>query len=624
MTKDNTIDLAPPSTDELPKGTELMSGQYTITGYLNHGGFGITYLATDSLDRQVVVKECFPDTMCRRVGQDVHARSQSHAKELQAVIKLFLKEARALSKLNHPNIVGVHQVFEEHGTAYMILDYVKGSDLLSYIEQRGRALMPTEIGRILRKTLDAVGFVHEAGLLHRDISPDNIILTDDHEPILIDFGAAREQATKTTQALSALRVVKDGYSPQEFYLAGSAQGPSSDLYSVAATFYHIIAGSLPPDSQVRLTAHVGKASDPYVSLSKVVDGYDGNFCAAIDKALAVLPKDRFQTAAEWSEALDSKASGLRAKAVVSAQRMSKIHSRRTTRKTRVTSRQQSKLQKQSSGLSVGRIAAGVAVCALVAGGAFVALSPSPEASTPMINAAAKPAAEIDQTAAVVETAAVQPVIEAVAALPVPVVEQASVTPPTVQTTWADGWITLSTQAELPFALDDEGVLLPADAERLALPIGSRLQAVGGIPVTGRDTAQNAIQTHLDGTDQATARVAFDWAVEGEEVTVRTLADVPVSYETSFENGLRFAVHPANGAWVTSVVDVPQSGVTGLAVGDEVIGLMSENIRLSDITSLAEVTSNAISNARSELDLAIRRNGTLWNVNVNLTATDAAG
>ena len=140
MTGIAAIEVDPDSSEELPRGTQLLSGQYTIDSYLNHGGFGITYLATDSLARQVVIKECFPGTLCRRSRLAVQPRSRAHVKDLHSVVRLFVKEAQSLSKLDHPNIVGVHQVFEDHGTAYMALDYVKGSDLLSYIENVSRPL----------------------------------------------------------------------------------------------------------------------------------------------------------------------------------------------------------------------------------------------------------------------------------------------------------------------------------------------------------------------------------------------------------------------------------------------------------------------------------------------------
>ncbi|MEM9248698.1 MAG: protein kinase [Pseudomonadota bacterium] len=292
--------------DELPAGTQLLHGQYTITRFLNAGGFGITYLAKDSLDRRIVVKECFPAAFCRRVNTEVQARSRSHQDELEAIVRLFGLEARSLAKLIHPNIVGVHQVFEENNTAYMSLDFVEGRDLLDMIEDKDWVADPAELTQMLRCLLDAIGFVHAEGMLHRDISPDNILIRPDGTPVLIDFGAAREQASKQSRILSALRVVKDGYSPQEFYISGAEQSASSDLYALGASFYHAIMRELPPDSQTRLGAVAGKGADPYVSLVGRARGFDRNVLASIDMALSLMPKDRPQSAAEWTEALDRK------------------------------------------------------------------------------------------------------------------------------------------------------------------------------------------------------------------------------------------------------------------------------------------------------------------------------
>ena len=235
--------------DELKPGTKLMHGQYTIESFLNAGGFGITYLARDSLDRKVVIKECFPGAFCRRSRAVVQARSRAHQNELKSIVRLFVQEARSLAKLDHPNIVGVHQVFEDNDTAYMALDFVRGRDLLDIIEDPNADLTPAQTKNILKEVLGAVGFIHDQQILHRDISPDNILIDKDHHPVLIDFGAAREEATKQTRMLSAMRVVKDGYSPQEFYIQGSQQTPSSDLYALGATLYHAITGECPPDSQ---------------------------------------------------------------------------------------------------------------------------------------------------------------------------------------------------------------------------------------------------------------------------------------------------------------------------------------------------------------------------------------
>ncbi|MEM1429684.1 MAG: protein kinase [Pseudomonadota bacterium] len=292
--------------DELPPGAELLHGQYRITRFLSAGGFGITYLAKNSLDRNIVIKECFPAAFCRRVKSEVQARSRSHHDELTSIVRLFVEEARSLAKLVHPNIVGVHQVFEENNTAYMSLDFIEGRDLLEMVEDKGWQADPAEMTVILRKLLDAIKFVHAEGMLHRDISPDNVLIQPDGEPILIDFGAAREQASKQSRVLSALRVVKDGYSPQEFYISGAEQGPPSDLYALGATLYHVITRELPPDSQTRLGAVAAQGDDPYVSLVGRVKGYNRAVLTSIDKALALMPKDRLQSAEEWLDVLDRK------------------------------------------------------------------------------------------------------------------------------------------------------------------------------------------------------------------------------------------------------------------------------------------------------------------------------
>ncbi|MEM6593352.1 MAG: serine/threonine-protein kinase [Pseudomonadota bacterium] len=292
--------------DELAPGTELLHGQFTIEKFLNSGGFGITYLARDSLDRKVVIKECFPSSFCHRSRAIVQPRSRAHTAELKSVVDLFVQEARSLAKLEHPNIVGVHQVFEDNATAYMVLDFVEGRDLLDTLEEGNHNLTPPQIKGILKDILGAVGYIHSQDILHRDISPDNILLDSDLRPVLIDFGAAREEATKKSRVLSALRVVKDGYSPQEFYVQGSAQTPSSDLYALGATFYHLIEGDIPPNSQARLAAIAAGEQDTYVPLADRIKGFDKKFLAAIDRSLGILPKDRLQSAQEWLDMMEGK------------------------------------------------------------------------------------------------------------------------------------------------------------------------------------------------------------------------------------------------------------------------------------------------------------------------------
>jgi serine/threonine protein kinase len=290
--------------DELKPETRLLHGQFTIESFLNAGGFGITYVARDSLNRQVVVKECFPAAYCRRTNTLVAPRTRQRAEEFRSAVKLFLQEAFTLAGLDHPNIVKVHQVFEDNDTAYIAMEYIRGPDLLETVEGQAAPLQPGQIKTLLTQVLDALGYVHAQGVLHRDISPDNILLElATGRPVLIDFGAARKDVTRKSRALSGLRVVKDGYSPQEFYITGSTQTPSSDLYALAASFSHLVTGEAPKSSQERLSSIANRQGDPQVPLLGRVEGYPSAFLAALDKAMAIFPRDRLASVADWQAML---------------------------------------------------------------------------------------------------------------------------------------------------------------------------------------------------------------------------------------------------------------------------------------------------------------------------------
>lgn len=300
MTDANIAYAAALAEEALPVGTVLSGDQFTIKDHLGAGGFGITYRATDNvLGRTVVIKECFPDEFCVRDGKMVFARNSTFAKQIRSIVKMFLREAQSLAKLRHPNIVGVHRIFEENGTAYMVLDLIEGQDLFDILDQKRTALSPGRVKDILLQLLDAIEKVHNMGLLHRDISPDNILIEKDGTPVLIDFGAARGDASRHTRAVSAFLVVKEGYSPQEFYVAGSHQGPFSDLYALAATFYHVLSGRAPPSPQTRMMEISGQRPDPCLPLAGRIEGYDQAFLQAIDTAMQIHPADRLQSAAKW-------------------------------------------------------------------------------------------------------------------------------------------------------------------------------------------------------------------------------------------------------------------------------------------------------------------------------------
>ena len=285
-------------------GTELLKGQYLIQSLLSSGGFGITYVARDSLARQVVIKECFPADLCKREGTLVEPVSPELKLQFSAIKNQFIREARQMAQLVHPNIVAVHQVFEENNTAYMALDMINGIDLVTLAENEPQRITNTLLRSVLRQSLKAINFIHGKGLLHRDISPDNIMLDSKSHLTLIDFGAAREC---DEQKLSTVMAVKDGYSPYEFYEADTDHGFHSDLYSLAATIYFLAVGSAPPSSEDRKKALDAGDPDPYEPLvdckSRLVTGKDKQIFATVDRALSMDPEQRYDSVAAWAKDL---------------------------------------------------------------------------------------------------------------------------------------------------------------------------------------------------------------------------------------------------------------------------------------------------------------------------------
>ena len=293
------------ATDGMMVGSELLHGQFLIQSCLQQGGFGIAYVARDSLDRQVVVKECFPAHMCRRVNGRVEPLNKEVSAQFNALKKQFIREARQMAKLTHPNVLGVHQVFEENNTAYMALDHVVGLDLITVSEDQPERLTNGFLLTVLAQMLEAITFVHNNGVLHRDISPDNILVDDNGNLTLIDFGAAQEHSLSGNPNFPTIMAVKDGYSPHEFYTPNIPHDPSSDIYSLGATFYHLITGYPPVSGYDRLTAVSEGQPDPYVPLVRDDWGYDYNILATVDTALALIQQNRFQSAEEWNYALQN-------------------------------------------------------------------------------------------------------------------------------------------------------------------------------------------------------------------------------------------------------------------------------------------------------------------------------
>ncbi|HEY9843255.1 MAG TPA: serine/threonine-protein kinase, partial [Candidatus Obscuribacterales bacterium] len=229
-----------------------LGNQYIIGRVLGHGGFAITYLGYDRhLGTRVAIKEYFPSEFAMRApdGENV----LPYAGEKQALFQLgkekFMAEARLLATLRNPNIIRIRHFLEAFNTAYFVMEYLEGNTLKDFISKNGGQLTWAQTRKLLWPLLDALEEVHLKQCYHRDIKPENIYITEREEPILLDFGAARQQMSGATTNLLAF--LTPGYAPAEQYSANGIQGPWTDIYALSATMYYCLTGMVPPVPQDR-------------------------------------------------------------------------------------------------------------------------------------------------------------------------------------------------------------------------------------------------------------------------------------------------------------------------------------------------------------------------------------
>lgn len=274
----------------------VLHGKYIVGHVLGQGGFGITYMAQDYNSKELLaIKEFFPSGFATRSGKvSVLSYNASADDNYSYGMQMFKKEAMTLSQLSrNPNIVGVRNYFEENGTAYFVMEYVDGESLKSYVRKKGGKLSWEETIHLILPVMDALEYVHAAGFIHRDISPDNIALAKDGTVKLLDFGAARYSMGERSQSLSV--ILKHGFAPVEQYSRHGKQGAWTDVYALAATIYNMITGRLVPDAVDRMS------TDPLVPPSGLGCSLPDHAEAALMKALAVKPEERFQTMREFRD-----------------------------------------------------------------------------------------------------------------------------------------------------------------------------------------------------------------------------------------------------------------------------------------------------------------------------------
>ena len=289
----------------LPEHT-ILQGRYLLGRVLGEGGFGITYLALDLKEEQAVaIKEYFPVGLASRAGQHTGKKAKTvlvmageagiHYKE---GLQKFARESQTLARFRElPGIVTARDFFFENDTAYLVMEYVKGQSLKEYMvwySQNNTKGDPMEYQvalALLEPVLHSLIEIHKAGIIHRDISPDNILVDDEAKVTLIDFGAARQEVRRN-EMRSMTIMVKHGYAPEEQYRTHGEQGPWTDVYALCATLYHMISGRLPEESIERLYQD---AVVPLKSLPLSVPVPE-EISDVIEKGMAVRKGKRYQTA----------------------------------------------------------------------------------------------------------------------------------------------------------------------------------------------------------------------------------------------------------------------------------------------------------------------------------------
>lgn len=278
------------SNSELPSGTILCGGKYVIDSMIGAGGFGITYAGHhSSLNKKVAIKEFFLS------GHNVRNTSNNHV-SLQGIEvedfnhyrQRFIDEGRTLAKLNNEAVVKVLDVFDENGTSYMVMTFVEGVTLQNMVENDGPMDYEMAVNYIVQ-VCEALSYIHSKHILHRDVAPDNIIVTPMQKIVLIDFGSARTFIENKTQRHTT--VLKKGFAPLEQYSSMSRKGAYTDIYSVGAVFYYLLTGECPLDATERTVETMKEPIELNHAIPEQIN-------SIIMRAMEMNGSDRYQSAQE--------------------------------------------------------------------------------------------------------------------------------------------------------------------------------------------------------------------------------------------------------------------------------------------------------------------------------------
>ena len=289
----------------------ILNAKYLLGRVLGEGGFGITYVALDlEKNQRVAIKELFVAGLLKRentrtVLLDSSMNGRAFYNECKAK---FIQEATLLQALgDKKGVVDIYQFFEENSTAYIVMEFLEGQDLLLFLKSRGGKIPFEEAFFLLRPVMKSLMEMHAVGVYHRDISPDNVRYLRNHQVKIMDLGGAKylhREGPGLEKVVSHLVMVKHGYAPPEQYVTGYKIGPWMDVYAMGATFYRCITGSAPPESTVRV------ANDELILPSKMGVSIKPEVEKVLMKALALTPEERYTDMREFYIALKAAAGDL--------------------------------------------------------------------------------------------------------------------------------------------------------------------------------------------------------------------------------------------------------------------------------------------------------------------------
>ena len=289
----------------LPVGT-ILAEDYRIESILGQGGFGITYLGIETMfGRKVAIKEFYPrEFAARDSGRTVRpSGTQEDLDHFQWGLDAFEKEAKLLARFDDPHIVGVQRFFKANGTAYFVMDYCDGQPLDEIIRRDGN-LSLQQLQAIIFPLLNSLERIHKEDFLHRDIKPANIFIRADGSPVLLDFGAARQENVSHSRSVTSLAT--DGYAAIEQYDARGRQGPYTDIYGLASTLYRVVTDIKPIPASARI---LNDTLEP--AQTQAAGKYPDYLLEAIDRGMSVRPESRPNTIHEWRAMFEKEVSTLK-------------------------------------------------------------------------------------------------------------------------------------------------------------------------------------------------------------------------------------------------------------------------------------------------------------------------